>query len=202
MRDHIALDPGEPFQDIFKRVKQDVFRGAPPTYAEFCKINYNTEYYSYLYRYLPRCPDPIYLTANSEILEYADFRTGELIQEKFRHVREGRTHFFLPKMLYVLKMGDVVGDGTFHICRHLKYAQIYILVSTIRQGDRIFTMPIWYSLMEKRREIDYNDMFSDLQYYYNLYYNETLHIPRIRIDMERATFNSIEKNFENSELKT
>ena len=97
-------------------------------------------------------------------------------------------------------MGDVVGDGTFHICRHLKYAQIYILVSTIRQGDRIFTMPIWYSLMEKRREIDYNDMFSDLQYYYNLYYNETLHIPRIRIDMERATFNSIGKNFENSDV--
>ena len=83
---------------------------------------------------------------------------------------------------------------------HLKYAQIYILVSTIRQGDRIFTMPIWYSFMEKRREIDYNNMFSDLQYYYNLYYNKTLHIPRIRIDMERATFNSIGKNFENSDV--
>ena len=89
-------------------------------------------------------------------------------------------------------MGDIVGDGTFHICRHLKYTQIYILVVTIRHGDRIHTIPVWYSFMIKRTESDYNNMFSDLKYYYRLYYNEDLTFPRIRIDQERATFNSIQ----------
>ena len=59
MRDQIALDPGEPFQEIFNQVKKDVFKGAPPTFAEFCKINSNLEFQAYLYRYQPKCPDPI-----------------------------------------------------------------------------------------------------------------------------------------------
>ena len=105
----------------------------------------------------------------------------------------------LPSELGLLDGADIFCDGTFKWCNQLDgWAQVYTFVRKFEDArNGVFSYTILTVIMKNRRETTYDHMLREITNLYNHYRgtNDGFSFSSVRLDHERAMFNSLGKFF-------
>ena len=113
-------------------------------------------------RYAQKCPKTAVPKKYSEI-ERTDWSSfGVKAQKWHQKSSEKMEVFFLDEELEMLENENLYVDGTFTLVKDLSYSQIYIISTLIKKENRIFSYPLFFSLMKGKTSANYREFFQFL----------------------------------------